>query len=74
MEGIDRTKVSRVEEVLNALKRHTPLEPDPYVTFEYIIAGCFPSVWKNIQQKLSDEHMAGYIEGVEAAKNLTKEE
>lgn len=74
MKEIDKTRVSRVEQVLDALKRHSPVETDPWVTFEYIIAGCFPSVWKNIQKNLNDEHMAGYLEGLEAAKNLTKEE
>lgn len=71
MADIDKTKLSRIEQVLESVKRHNVVETDPDITFEFIMASCFPSIWSNVQKKLLDEHMAGYIEGLEEGKKLT---
>jgi len=37
------------------------------VTFEFIIASCFPDIAENIKQELRRQHACGYIEGLQAA-------
>ena len=71
--NIDITKLSRVQKVIDAVKR-TVTEEDPDVTFEYIVGSCFPTVFENVQKKLRDEHMEGYLEGLAASKDLTIEQ
>lgn len=67
---LDFVKLSRLKKVIELLERNNQSkEEDIDVTFEYIIASCFPRVWKNIQRVLSEEHTKGYIEGREDMKN-----
>lgn len=65
---IDSTKLSHFEKVIKKLRRDVGVN-DMDVSFEYICASCFPSIWSNIQKTLQDEHMTGYLEGKEAAQN-----
>lgn len=38
------------------------------VTFEFIIASCFPDIANNIKQELRRQHACGYTEGLKAAE------
>lgn len=38
------------------------------VTFEFIIASCFPDIANNIKQELRRQHACGYTEGFKAAE------
>lgn len=66
---LDVVKLSRLKKIINLLEKNNKNEEDFEVTFEYMIASCFPRVWKNIQKVLTDEHTKGYIEGREDMKN-----
>lgn len=66
---LDFVKLSRLKKIIDLLEKNNQTEEDIDVAFEYIIASCFPRVWKNIQKVLSEEHTKGYIEGREDMKN-----
>lgn len=66
---LDVVKLSRLKKVISLLEQHNNHLEDMEVTFEYIIASCFPRVWTNIQKRLAYEHTQGYIEGREDMKN-----
>lgn len=38
------------------------------VSFTFLFASLFPSAWENVQAALRREHLAGFQEGMEAAK------
>lgn len=42
--NIDITKLSRLEKIVNSIKRNNPVETDPDITFEFLMASCFPSI------------------------------
>lgn len=67
---LDTVKLSRLKKIVELIERNNDEDVD--VTFEYIIASCFPRVWNNIQKRLSYEHTQGYIQGREDAENEIK--
>lgn len=64
------TKLSHLEKIVKNLRKVNGMK-DQDISFEYLCASCFPTVWNNVQKALTDEHMKGYLEGMEAAKNDT---
>lgn len=69
-EKLDTVKLSRLKKIIELIERNNDKDVD--VTFEYMIASCFPRVWNNIQKRLSYEHTQGYIQGREDAENEIK--
>lgn len=67
---LDTVKLSRLKKIVELIERNNDEDVD--VTFEYMIASCFPRVWNNIQKRLSYEHTQGYIQGREDAENEIK--
>jgi hypothetical protein len=67
---LDTVKLSRLKKIIELIERNN--DKDVEVTFEYMIASCFPRVWNNIQKRLSYEHTQGYIQGREDAENEIK--
>lgn len=63
---LDTVKLSRLKKIVELIERNNDKDVD--VTFEYMIASCFPRVWNNIQKRLSYEHTQGYIQGREDAE------
>ena len=67
---LDTVKLSRLKKIVELIEKNNDEDVD--VTFEYMIASCFPRVWNNIQKRLSYEHTQGYIQGREDAENEIK--
>lgn len=73
-ESLDKTKLSRVQKVLDSIRLTNATEEDPDITFEYLIGSCFPTIFQNVQSALSKEHTLGYMEGYKDSQKLTSEE
>lgn len=66
---LDTVKLSRLKKIIELIERNNNNSEEIEVSFEYMIASCFPRVWNNIQERLSYEHTQGYIQGREDAEN-----
>lgn len=65
----DTVKISRLEKVIKAVKKETSLNAESSeISFEYLVASCFPMVWKNVQNVLKDSYTKGYIQGFEEGR------
>ena len=73
-ESLDKTKLSRVQKVLDNIRAANAIEEDPDVTFEYLVGSCFPTIFQNVQSALNEEHALGYIEGYKNGQKLTSKE
>lgn len=73
-ESLDKTKLSRVQKVLDSIRATNVIEEDPDVTFEYLVGSCFPTIFQNVQSALNEEHTLGYMEGYKDAQKLTYKE
>lgn len=47
-------------------------DKDIELSFEYILASCFPTCWNNIQEALSHQYTLGYIQGTKDAEENLK--
>ena len=73
-ESLDKTKLSRVQKVLDNIRAANIIEEDPDVTFEYLVGSCFPTIFQNVQSALNEEHTLGYMEGYQDGQKLTSKE
>lgn len=69
---IDIVKLSRLKHVISSAEKHNHDDIDMDISFEFIIASCFPKIYDNIKNRLAFEHTQGYIEGREDMKNEIK--
>lgn len=46
---------------------------DETLSFVYIIGSCFPKVYENIKEALSNEYMRGFKEGFDNGRNFTSQ-
>lgn len=73
-ESLDKTKLSRVQKVLDSIRAINAIEEDPDVTFEYLVVSCFPTIFQNVQSALNEEHTLGYMEGYKDGQKLISKE
>lgn len=73
-ESLDKTKLSRVQKVLDSIRAANVIEEDPDVTFEYLVGSCFPTIFQNVQSALNEEHTLGYMEGYKDGQKLISKE
>lgn len=68
MDSLDSVKLTRVEKILESVKKHYQDSPeridDIELSFEFIIGSLFPDVYNNILEALNREHTLGYMEGL----------
>ena len=64
--------LSRVEAAIKQIKEHYTDCPerleDVNITFEYLVGSFFPRIIDNINAKMNDTYMAGYLQGLADAK------
>ena len=65
--GIPAVYLSDLEKLVNKVRAHAG-EENVEIGFEFIIAGLFPTSWKNIQSALSQQYTLGYIQGQKDAE------
>ena len=51
-----------LEKIVNKIKE-TSSDPNPEITFAFIIGSLFPNSWQKIQADLSYHYTQGYIQG-----------
>lgn len=73
-ENLDKTKLSRIQKVLDSIRTTNTIEEDPDVTFEYLVGSCFPTIFQNVQSALNEEHTLGYMEGYKDGQKLIYKE
>lgn len=73
-ENLDKTKLSRVQKVLDSIRATNAIEEDPDVTFECLVGSCFPTIFQNVQSALNEEHTLGYMEGYKDGQKLIYKE
>ena len=65
-------KLSRVKAAIKQIEEHYQDCPerleDVEVTFEYLVGSFFPRIIDNINSKMNDTYMAGYMQGLEDGK------
>lgn len=73
-ESLDKTKLSRVQKVLDSIRATNAIEEDPDITFEYLVGSCFPTAFQNVQSALNEEHTLSYMEGYKDGQKLISKE
>lgn len=65
-------KLSRVKAAIAQVEEHYADCPerleDVELTFEYLVGSFFPKIIDNIQRTMNDKYTAGYIQGLNDAK------
>lgn len=70
--NVPTVKLSHLRKMVKNLKE--TCGKDAEVSFEYILASCFPTCWNNIQEALAREHTLGYLQArKEFEENLKSE-
>lgn len=73
MDNVDRVNLSRIKKMVESLEKSLgDTTEDVEVGFEYVVGSLFPTIFTNVMNRLKQEHMSGYLEGYEAAKNESK--
>ena len=67
---ISIVKLSHLEKVVKNLRRQSGTK-DMDITFEYLCSSCFPTIWNNVKDALTEEYRKGYLDGEKAAKDDT---
>lgn len=57
-------KVKKLDTILERLHEKDIEE----VSFEFLVASCFPHILDNIKEEMRRQHAIGYIEGLDANK------
>jgi hypothetical protein len=65
--NIDTVKLSHLDKMVKTLKAKNKKDID--ISFEFIIASCFPRCFKNIQDSLKEQYTLGYIQGLNEKTN-----
>jgi hypothetical protein len=70
--NVPTVKLSHLRKMVKNLKE--TCGKDAEVSFEYVLASCFPTCWNNIQEALAREHTLGYLQAKkEFEENLKSE-
>lgn len=60
-------KLTQLEKIIQKVKDHYKDEPerleDLTLSAEFLIISCFPELYKNFENNISEYHTQGYIEG-----------
>jgi hypothetical protein len=71
-ESYGSVKLSRVKAAIKQIEDHYQECPerleDVEVTFEYLVGSFFPRIIDNINAKMNDTYIAGYMQGLEDGK------
>ena len=71
-ESYGSVKLSRVKAAIKQIEDHYQDCPerleDVEVTFEYLVGSFFPRIIDNINSKMNDTYMQGYLQGLNDAK------
>lgn len=67
----DYVELSRARSIIEKFKDK---EEDLKLSFEFIMASFFPTIWENIQNTLKGAYTAGYINGLNDAAAECEEE
>lgn len=69
---LNTVKLTRLKKIIESLEKvfesSGVSKEDADVSFEYIIASCFPTCFENIQKELQHQYTLGYIEGKKEKK------
>ena len=57
----DFIPVSRLRKITELFK---DCQPQEKITFEFLIASCFPIIYENINKRLTEEYIKGYNQGI----------
>lgn len=61
-------KYKKIRKIIDALKERS-VNSNPDVSFEYIMASCFPQALENIKLAMREQYTKGYIAGKEEKNN-----
>ena len=67
----DYVELSRARNIIEKFKDK---ENDTKLSFEFIMASFFPTIWENIQNTIKGAYTAGYINGLNDAAAECEEE
>ena len=65
LETLGVTTLARINKILDAIRLHQKDKDDEDVeiTMEFLVGSLFPELFKNFQQKLSEEYQRGFMDG-----------
>lgn len=59
-EQLDTIKLSSLERMIRQIKKEIAPRKDCDLSFEFIIASCFPKIMDNIKDAFTQNYIAGY--------------
>ena len=68
--NIDNVQLGHLKRMINMLDKHFKGDDTTEISFEFLISSCFPTCYKNIEDKLKEQYTLGFIAGkTEGDKN-----
>ena len=61
-------KLSKLKAAIASIEKTQGPQLDPDISFEYMIGSFFPKVLTEIKKDLHNEHIKGFLEGLEEGK------
>ena len=60
---IDTVSFGRLKNLVDHLERDK-IKEDEEISFEFVVANCFPLIYDNIKQEMTKKYIEGFSEGV----------
>lgn len=60
---IDTVSFGRLKNLVDHLERDS-IKEDEEISFEFVVANCFPLIYDNIKQEMTKKYIEGFSEGV----------
>ena len=61
--NIDNVQLGHVKRMVDMLDKHFKGDDTTEISFEFLISSCFPTCFKNIEDKLKEQYTLGFIAG-----------
>ena len=64
MNNIPGVKLSKLQAIIKNIENNQKNNGDIEISFEFLMASCFPTCYKNIQNEMQRQYTLGYAEGM----------
>lgn len=61
--NIDNVQLGYLKKMVDTLNDHFKGDSTVEISFEFLISSCFPTCYKNIEDKLKEQYTLGFIAG-----------
>ena len=64
---IDKVTLERLKAIVTRLERDG-IKPEEEISFEFIMANCFPLIYDNIKAELTKQYIEGFKQGLKKSE------